>query len=102
MTFAEKIKDLCKQKGISVHQLEHDLGFGNGYIWTLKNKMPTDRAVMVAEYLGLPSEYFITETKKSSAPQNPLLNELMTKASNLSETELTELLSFVGYIQSKH
>ena len=103
MTFADKIKVLCQQKNISVHQLERDLGFGNGYIWTLKNKMPTDRAVMVAEYFGLPSDYFISETKKElRKSQNPLLDELMVKASNLSETELTELLSFVGYIQSKH
>lgn len=103
MTFADKIKTLCKQKDISVSQLERDLGFGNGYVLTLKDKIPTNRAVMIAEYFGLPSDYFMPDKiKKSPASQNPLIDEIILKASSLNETELQELLSFVGYIQSKH
>lgn len=101
MNFSEKIRFLCKEKGIRVSRLEKDLGFGNGYILTLKDKMPTDRAVKIAEYLDLPSDYFLP-TKKDSAEQNPLIEQIMLKASNLSDSELTELLSFVNYIQSKH
>lgn len=104
MTFADKIKELCNQKNVSVHQLEKDLGFGNGYIWTLKTKIPTDRAMMIAEYFGLPSDYFLPDKLKKSpaTPQSSLMEQIMVKASTLSEDELKELLSFVGYIQSKH
>ena len=103
MTYANKIKALCKQKNIPVSRLEKDLGFSNGYVITLKDKMPTDRAVMIAEYFGLPSDYFFPgQQKKSSPVGNPLIEELMVKASNLTEAELTELLSFEDYILSKH
>lgn len=102
MNFSVKIKDLCHKKNISVTKMEQDLGFSNGYIGKLKDRVPTDRAVMIAEYLGLPSNYFMPDKIKKGSAKNPLLDELMVKASNLSEAELTELLSFVGYIQSKH
>lgn len=103
MTLANKIKALCKEKNISVHKLEMELGFGNGYIMRLTDAMPTDRAVKVAEYFGLPSDYFLPgQQKKDSAPQNPLIIKIMNTASTLSEAELKELLSFADYIQSKH
>lgn len=102
MTFADKIKDLCKKKKVSITKMEKDLGFSNGYIGKLKDKMPTDRAVMIAEYLGLPDDYFLPKQKKSPAEQNPLIEEIMVKASNLNEKELQELLSFANYILSKH
>lgn len=103
MTFAEKIKSICKEKGIKISHMEKDLGFSNGYILTLKDRIPTDRAMKIAEYLKLPTDYFMPEQiKKSATTANPLIEEIMLKASNLSESELQELLSFANYIQSKH
>lgn len=102
MKFGDKIKDLCHKKNISVTKLEQDLGFSNGYIGKLKDKIPTDRALMIAEYLNLPSDYFMPDKIKKGSVENPMLDELMVKASSLSESDLKELLSFVGYIQSKH
>lgn len=64
MTLANKIKALCKEKNISVHKLEMELGFGNGYIMRLTDAMPTDRAVKVAKYFGLPSDYFLPGQQK--------------------------------------
>ena len=102
MYFSEIIKELCKEHGIKVSHLEKELGFSNGYISSLRDKMPSDRAVMVAEYFNLPSDYFFKPTKKGSAMQNPLIEQIISKASTLSDKELEELLSFAGYIQSKH
>lgn len=102
MTYADKIKDLCKKKNVKISHLEKDLGFSNGYIRKLTDAIPTDRAVMIAEYLGLPSDYFMPEEiKKSPVKQDPLVDEIMIKASTLSEAELKELLSFADYILSK-
>lgn len=103
MTLFEKIKALCDDKGISIRKLEVACGFGNGYIARLTDTMPTDRAVKIAEYFGLPADYFFSDaTKKGSDHQNPLLEKLMVQASSLNEKEIEELLSFAGYIQSKH
>ena len=102
MTYFDKIRQLCKARKVKVSTLERDLGFGSGYISHLKDKIPTDRAVMIAEYLGLPSDYFMPEEiKKSPVKQDPLVDEIMLKASNLSEAELKELISFADYILSK-
>jgi transcriptional regulator with XRE-family HTH domain len=102
MTFGEKISSICKEKGISMARLEADLGFSHGYIRTLKDKLPTDRAAKITDYLGLPSDYFMPKEKKSPAKQNPTIEKIIVKASALTESEQKELLSFAEYILSKH
>lgn len=103
MTYAETIKKICNEKKMSVTKMEKDLGFSNGYVGKLKDKIPTDKAIKIAKYLSLPSDYFLPEEiKKSPAQQNPLLEEIMIKASTMTDSEQKELLSFAGYIQSRH
>lgn len=102
MTYAEIIKDLCQKRGISVRKLEAECGFGNGYVARLSDTMPTDRAAKITNYLGLPSDYFMSKEKKSPAKQNPTIEKLVVKASALTESEQKELLSFAEYILSKH
>ena len=49
------VRDICKQKGIAVSQLEKDCGFSNGYLNPKKlTRLPYDRAVVIAAYLDLP------------------------------------------------
>lgn len=36
MNQVEKVKELCKERKISLHKLEMDCGFSNGYIVQLK------------------------------------------------------------------
>ena len=70
MTPSERVKDLCKKKGIPVYVLEKDLGFANAYIGQLKKTIPYDRAVKIAEYLDTSVEYLQTGVhpeKKSSS-----------------------------------
>jgi transcriptional regulator with XRE-family HTH domain len=100
MTFKEKIKSLCKEKGISTRQLERELGWSNGYVNTLRDKMPTDKAAQVSDFFGLPLECFFPENK-NEPPKSPLLEKIIAKASTLNEDEQKELLSFADYIQSK-
>jgi len=40
MTVSERVKLLCKEKGIPVSRLEKDLGFSNGYIGKLDKSNP--------------------------------------------------------------
>lgn len=54
MNLYDRVKDICSDKGISVMQLERDLGFTHGafYKWRFFN--PTIRkATKVAEYFGI-------------------------------------------------
>lgn len=102
MSYSQKIKELCKAKKITVTKLEQELGFGNGYISTLKDKIPTDRAMRIADYLGLPADYFMpTALKKDSAPQNPIVGEILVKAGSLSPEKQKELLDYVEFLLQK-
>ena len=50
----ETIKTLCKQKGISVTELERILEFGNGAMNKWERSQPSiDRVIKVADYFGL-------------------------------------------------
>lgn len=99
MTLANKIKGLCKEKKVSIHKLEMDLGFGNGYIQRLTDTMPADRAVKVAEYFGLPADYFFPGNKKEdSTPQNPLAIKIMETAAELPQEDLQALLRYAEFL----
>ena len=103
MDFSEKIKAICKEKNISIFQLEKDLGFSNGYIRKLKDKIPTDRALMISNYLGLPSDYFMPAELKKDSPVsvNPLIEKIMLKANSCSDAELEQILDYANYVLSK-
>ena len=59
MSIAETIKAECKKQSIPVSRLEKDLGFCNGYVRGLKDKIPLDRAKEVSEYLNIPLSLLI-------------------------------------------
>ena len=53
MSIAETIKLECKKQKIAVSKMEKDLGFCNGYVRGLKDKIPLDRAKRISAYLGI-------------------------------------------------
>ena len=53
------IKQLCKDKGTTVTQLESDLGYSNGSIGKTKN-MSADRIYQISQYFGVSMEYLMT------------------------------------------
>ena len=57
----ETIKQLCKDRGISVSKLERDCGFANSYFTNLRaGKMPADRLQKVADYFGVSAKFLLT------------------------------------------
>ena len=51
----EKIRAICKAKGIPVSRLEKDLGYANGYLNPKKAEtLRLDRVAEIAQYLGVP------------------------------------------------
>lgn len=72
MNSVEIVKSLCKEKKIAISKLERELGFSNGYIGQLrKGSFPTDRMVLIANYLGVSTDYILTGQKEEpAAPKN--------------------------------
>ena len=58
----DRIKELCREKGISVGKLEKDLEFSNGCISKWNESEPGIWKVQkVADYLGVPIESLLGE-----------------------------------------
>lgn len=56
----DKIKELCKNMGISVNQVEKKLNFSNGMISKWGKSEPTATNLKkVADFFGKPIEYFL-------------------------------------------
>lgn len=57
----EYVKNICKERGISVAKLERECGFSNGYLRSLRSgRFPYDRAKIVGDYLGVSPEFLAT------------------------------------------
>ncbi|MGL5437571.1 MAG: helix-turn-helix domain-containing protein [Lachnospiraceae bacterium] len=61
MDLKERIQVLCKKKNISLNQLEHELGFGKGYISKLGKSTPnTTKIKKIADRLSVTVDYLMT------------------------------------------
>ena len=54
------IKQLCKERNISIAQLEQALEYGNGSIAKSKGNMSADRMFKIAQYFNVSMEYLMT------------------------------------------
>ena len=60
MTTLEIVKELCKNKNISVKLLEEDLDFPNNTIYQWKNRTPgIDKLQKVADYFDVSVDYLL-------------------------------------------
>lgn len=58
----ERIKELCKEKNISIAGLEKEIGVGNGVIRNWDKSSPrVDTIKKVAEFLGVTVEKLISD-----------------------------------------
>lgn len=61
------VRELCQKHRIPVAKLEKDCGFSNGYLNPKKmQKLPYDRACVIADYLGVSLDYILTGKEKST------------------------------------
>lgn len=80
----ERIKGLCKEKGVTVTQLEQALGFGTRsiYRWD-QNKPSVDKVQKVAAFLGVSIDYLVTGkdgAAKQPETKNPELSPEVLEA----------------------
>lgn len=115
MTYGvEFVREECKKRGISVAQLEKDLGFSNGYLNPKKlHEIPYKRAKMISVYLGIDFNRVVGETDAVEESQqqkyyyddetaeileamatNPKLKALFYAQRNMSEDEVNASTAF--------
>lgn len=79
MELQDRIRALASKKGISLPNLESELGFGNSTIvkWGIKTKPNAEKLDAVAEYFNVTMDYLMGKTKLAECPKcgqkyNPL------------------------------
>nr|DAR73583.1 MAG TPA: repressor protein [Caudoviricetes sp.] len=64
----ERIKKLAAKRNMNVKELAIKLGFSQNYFYSLKNgvAIPSDKLSLVANYLGVSTDYLLGNTDKPS------------------------------------
>lgn len=59
----ERIKELCKKRGISLNTLEENLGYSRNTIYSLKKQKPNaERIAEIADYFQVSTDYLLGRT----------------------------------------
>lgn len=103
----ERIKLLCKQRGISIKTLEERLDFPNNTIYQWKTRTPgTDKLEKVADYFKVSVDYLLGRTDVQEIPDSIEDNRVETIAAhhdgeNWTEEELEEIERFKEFVRMK-
>lgn len=82
----ERVKQLCKEKGVSMNAAESEMGLAKGYISKLDNSNPNQKTLQkMSDYFGVSVEFLISG-KEDSREQ---------KITSLSQTEELDIIEVV-------
>ena len=74
----ERIRALCKKKGVNFYKAEQEIGVAKGYLSKLDHTNPNaDKLKKIADYFGVTTNYLLTgETTDEEYYLNPDAKEL--------------------------
>ena len=79
MKIYDRIKELCKEKGITITGLEKELGFARGSLSKIdKNRPSIDRIQKLSNYFNKPVNYFTTDTVQNIGHQKEYYEDAET------------------------
>ena len=90
MTLKERVKNLCKNEGVSMNQLEKELGFATGYISKLDKSTPSSKYIQkIADYFNVSVDYLMTGKEPTLTIGNVEIDaELLLMSKKLKEYAL--------------
>ena len=96
MGLKERIQELCRKAGISMNQLEEELGFGKGYISKLGKSTPNTLKIQkIANRFGVSVDCLMNgdgESEEDAAPKYYLNDETAAIAQSIFENKELRLL----------
>ena len=111
MSIKEKVKELCKEKGISLNKLEQEIGVASGYLSKLDN--PGIKTIkLIADYFDVSVDFLITENEEkfivATAKKDVLLTtmssrikEYALKLSEMPKEEQDQIMSLIDILADK-
>lgn len=114
----ERIKQLCKERGISVNKLEQELKIAKGSLCKMNSSKPSvGRAQKIANYFGVTVDYLMTGEEKGEQPyylddearqmaeelaHNPNLHILFDAARTISKEDLQFVVDMVNRLKKEN
>ncbi len=101
MTTLDRVKELCKSRGISVKRLEEKLEIPNNTIYQWKRITPSlDKLQKVADFFDVSVDYLLgrTNVKRFEEPETIAAHHV---GDDWTEEEIEELERFKEFIRSK-
>lgn len=87
----ERIKELCKKRGITVSELENRVGFGKNSIYKWKTQSPKIETLQkVADYFNVSTDYLLGRTDNPYVGISPEQREMTI------EEALNSVMSYDG------
>lgn len=107
----QRIRELCKQKGITIAELERRCGIGNGIIarWE-KSKPSYDRLLKVAEELDSTVDYLKNGEKTEKAPtqegerqisDDDIMFALWGDCEEMDQADLDDVKKYADYVRER-
>ncbi|MFQ6324333.1 helix-turn-helix domain-containing protein [Lactococcus garvieae] len=75
MTILDRIKELSKSRDKTVKEVAIELGLGENYLYSLKNKIPNGQTLQkLADYFNVSVDYLLGREKKSTDELDEVMN----------------------------
>lgn len=104
MSAVDNVKKICASMGVSIASLEKNLGYGNGYFYSLKRgAIPSDRIVEIANELDVPV-YALLDDKTGdleSLRDSPATRAMLHSLRDMSEDEIMAYANFIKMLRSE-
>lgn len=98
------IRSACKSRGITLAQLEREMGFGNGVIarWEYqKNSPPIDRIIDIANFFGITVDQLIGKDTKKAPSISDEASKIARRIAALDESKLGAVDALVSYYEKQ-
>ena len=102
------VREICKERGIPVSRLEKDCGFANGYLNPQKlQKLPYDRAVVIARYLNLSIDYLLTGAElPADSHRKPITDAelkfaLWGDSETMDDQDLADVRRYAAFVRER-
>ena len=100
MSIKERVKELCKEKGISLNKLEQEIGVASGYLSKLDN--PGIKTVkLIADYFNVSVDYLMTGEEKEVPTFSTEHIELISAYDKLSSADKLAIMQIIKSLSEK-
>lgn len=101
MTTFERIRNLCKDRKISINDLENALGYSKNTLYRLKTQTPgADKLEAIADYFNVSIDYLLGRTNQKSLPEDNTVHTIAAhhEGDEWTEEELQEIEEFKRFV----